>query len=107
MIPLPSTPDLCPGDLLVFSRRGLFDSIVKIKTWSQATHVEVFVGDGKVAASRNGQGVAKYALDLNGLYCVLRPLLPWNQWNAASAFLRNHYGRPYGWLALFSFCLLD
>ena len=96
------------GDALIFSRKGVFDTIIRIKTWSPATHVEIYIGNGKTVAARNGIGCAVYPVDLNGLYCVLRPKLKsFDLVKAMAAFSANEDGRPYGWLALFSFCLLD
>jgi hypothetical protein len=98
---------LQPGDLLVFSRRGLFDWIIKVKTWSQATHTELYIGNNKTLAARNGQGAAMYGLDLTGLYMVLRPQQPFDLVAATSTFYANWNRKPYGWLALFSFVLID
>ena len=100
-------PPLAPGDLLGFSRTGLFDSIIKVKTWSHWTHIEVYAGGDFTVASRNGKGVAKYPADLSGLYCVLRPKLAFDFDAAMLEFYRTMNGKPYGWLALFSFCLID
>ena len=96
---------LLRGDLLVFSRKGLFDWIIKIKTYNQATHCEVYIGDGFTVASRNGQGCARYPVDVNGLLCVLRPKLPFNVTKAMDSFWKNHNMRPYGWLVLCEFLL--
>lgn len=102
-----NSSDLKSGDCLIFSRKGIFDTLIKIKTWSKATHVEVFIGNGHTVASRNGKGVSIYDLDLSGLYCVLRPKWPFNLDKAYAGFILNHQGKPYGWLSLLSFCLID
>jgi hypothetical protein len=96
-----------PGDCLIFSRSGLFDDIIRVKTWSPATHVEIYLNADKTVASRNGKGVAIYPADLSGLYCVLRPQDGLFDINKAIAAFPKWNGRPYGWLALFSFCLID
>ena len=100
-------PNILAGDCLIFSRPGLFDFAIKLKTWSPACHVEVALGGGFTVASRNGKGVARYPIDLDGLYCVLRPLKNFDMAAAMSSFWKNHNGKPYGWLALLSFCLID
>ncbi len=100
-------PDLKPGDLLVFSRRTIFDWAVRVKTWSVATHTEVYIGGGKTVASRNGKGCAVYLEDLDGLYCVLRPTCKLDIGAGLSTYYAKWDGKPYGWLALFEFCLID
>jgi len=107
MVIQPIEKDLQKGDLLVFSRRELFDSIIKIKTWSQATHTEIYIGNGSTVASRNGIGCNIYTLDLNGIYCVLRPVQPFDLDKALLTFNTKYRGLPYGWKALFSFVLID
>lgn len=103
--------DLQSGDCLVFSRKGLFDSIIRIKTFSIPTHIEIYIGLGNTVAARNGEGVAIYKLDLNGLYAVLRPpIYQTSSFNHAAAFIEFYdkwNGKPYGWLALLEFCLID
>jgi hypothetical protein len=103
----PIVPDLLPGDVLVFSRKGLFDSIIRVKTWSPATHIEIAIGGGKTVASRNGKGCEIYPIDLDGLYAVLRPQFPFDIDAALADFHEKYEGKPYGWIALFSFCCID
>lgn len=95
------------GDLLLFSRSGLFDFIIKVKTFSQITHTEIYLGEGKTVASRNGKGCAVYPEDLSGLYMVLRPQQSFDLQKAMVEFYKTMNGRPYGWLSLLSFCLID
>jgi hypothetical protein len=99
--------DLQPGDCLVYTGRSLFDWIIRVKTWSKACHVEVYIGNGKTVASRNGKGVAIYSIDLARIYRVLRPVLPFSYTQALAHFPTRHAGRPYGWISLLSFCLID
>ena len=98
---------LQPGDILVFSRRTLYNLVIMLKTWSMATHTEVYIGDGRTIASRNGKGCANYPLDLDGIYRVLRPVIPFDLKSGIADFNSKYNGKPYGWLALFSFCLID
>jgi hypothetical protein len=67
----------------------------------------MYCGGNSTFASRNGKGVAKYDADFTGLYCVLRPKLPFDFEKARAAFYSTMDGRPYGWLSLFSFVLID
>lgn len=92
---------LKPGDCLLFSRTSLINRLIALKTWSQYTHVEVWLGaelarevrrraglgmdETPVFASRNpdriqwwslklvGGGVNLYPPDFSGLALVRRP----------------------------------
>jgi len=68
---------LRPGDLLLFNRNGFFNKVIRIKTWSHISHVEVFGhrvnGDSTVYASRNGEGCGYYYMDTDGLAQIIRP----------------------------------
>jgi hypothetical protein len=98
---------LLPGDVLLFNRDGFYNRIIRIKTWSRVSHVEVVASGGPspmTVASRNGQGVGYYKLDSHGLYCVLRPRsdLVFNQSDAWKWFLTVN-GQGYDWLGLLAF----
>ncbi len=100
---LPKVSSLRPGDNLLFARRGFFNKIIALKTWCKsATHSEVYLGYGRVAASRNGQGVATYNLDLSGLSYVRRPKKKLNI-NQATEWHRHCIGQKYDWLGLLAF----
>jgi len=97
-------PMLLPGDVLLFSRKGFFNLLIRGKTWSRFSHVEVAVGPARVFASRNGDGVGFYKPDLSGLAMVLRPSMPVDvekaiQWARDS----NVVGQPYDWVGLLNF----
>lgn len=65
---------LQPGDVLIYwTRNSLFSWLIALKTWHCASHVETYIGDGKVIASRNGIGVGTYPLRHDGLIVVRRP----------------------------------
>lgn len=72
---------LQPGDVLLYRPGKLRDGwagwffglLIAIKTWTRVSHCEVYIGDKKSVASRDGRGVAKYPLRLKGLGFVLRP----------------------------------
>jgi len=96
---------LQPGDVLVYSRSTLINLIIKVKTWSRYTHVEVYGGDGKVYASRNGVGVGRYDFDRSGLVLVVRPPVGSFSIKAATDwFWRNELSKQgYDWLGLLNF----
>jgi hypothetical protein len=97
------------GDVLLFSRRSLFNFLITLKTWSPYTHVEVAdvddSGDVTTFASRNKEGVGEYVPDLSGLALVLR--LPDGAFNRADArwwFLDNEiWKQGYDYIGLFNF----
>lgn len=92
-----------PGDVLLYSRRrSLVGLIISTKTWSIFTHVEVYVGQGKVVASRNGIGVGCYSFDPDGLAAVRRPIAPFYESEAMDWFEKVN-GQGYDWLGLLSF----
>ena len=57
-------PELEPGDILLYGGRGLVDRLIQFRTWSDVSHIEIYVGEGRSVASRNGIGVGKYPLRL-------------------------------------------
>src|SRR5690606_3796554 len=67
---------LKPGDVLVYARSGFFNRLIELKTYSHVSHVELYLGNGKTSASRNGVGVDTYDFDPYGLGYVLRPQGP-------------------------------
>jgi hypothetical protein len=71
-----------PGDYLAYRASGFVGWIIKIKTWHDVTHCEVYVGDGASVASRGPQdgvgGVGRYDLRLEGLTHILRPIVPFD-----------------------------
>jgi hypothetical protein len=97
-------PELKPGDVLLFNRSGTFNWIIRVKTWSRFSHVEVAVGPERLFASRNGEGVNFYRLDARGLAVVLRPREPFDV-RAAEHWARfsNVVGQGYDWAGLLNF----
>lgn len=76
-------PDfLQPGDYLAYHGTGFVAWVISVKTWHDVTHCEVYVGAGETVASRGPQdgvgGVGRYALRLDDLVHVLRPLMPFD-----------------------------
>lgn len=95
---------LQPGDLMLYKpgARSFFGWLIRIKTWHAISHVEVYVGDGKSFASRDGIGTNIYPMRLSDLVLVRKPNLPFNIAKALAGFYRTGH-QPYGWLDLLQF----
>jgi hypothetical protein len=93
---------LRPGDCLLYRPSSLFGWIIRVKTGSPVSHVEVYVGGGQTVASRDGQGVGRYPLRTDHLGWVLRPTVPFSL-DAAMDWFDQHRGEPYGWVDLLDF----
>jgi len=97
------------GDVLLFSRKSLFNFLISVKTWSPYTHTSVadVDDDGHVSmfASRNKEGVGEYTPDLKGLSIVMR--LPDHVFDRAAArrwFVDNDIDQQgYDYIGLFNF----
>lgn len=99
-------PELQFGDCLLYSTKwDLIDIIIRIKTWSVASHVEVYVGNDFSVASRNGIGVNRYPLRKDGLVAVLRPKLPLNRDAGMEYFYKKACGQGYDFKGLLCFAL--
>jgi hypothetical protein len=97
-----SSLTLKAGDLLLYSGSGFFSRLIKIKTWSSISHVEIAAGDGTAWASRDGVGVGRYPMRTDGLRAILRPkgrlsLKRAELWHATVD------GQAYDWLGLLRF----
>lgn len=69
---------LRPGDVLLYRGEGAFSQFIRLKTWSNYSHVEVYDGGGYSLASRNGQWCDRFPTRYADLATVLRlcPTLP-------------------------------
>jgi len=90
------------GDVLLYRGTGVYGFVIRVKTWHQIGHVEVYHGHGVSAASRDGQGVNIYPLREDKLCNVLRPNVPFRV-SAADRFVASMRGTPYGWWDLANF----
>lgn len=97
-------PLLQPGDVLLYDKPSLVNFLIKLKRGEQYSHVEVYEGNSKTLASRNGLGVARYDLNLDGLAAVYR-VTPPNTINFAKGeeWFKTVDGEKYDWLGLMSF----
>lgn len=99
-------PTLRPGDVLLYSGRSVFSWLIRIKTWSRYSHVEICDGYGFSVASRDGIGVGRYPHRAEQLAMVLRPHRPFNV-HVARAWFRAVDGQRYDWLGLLSFTFAE
>lgn len=90
------------GDVLLYRGSGLFGWLIRLKTWHDVGHVEVYVGHRQSVASRDGKGVDLYPLRTAGLITVCRPKLPVDVL-AGLTWFHGMRGTPYGWLDLANF----
>lgn len=89
---------LRPGDVLLYNGDGFFSWIIRKASNGNITHVEVYAGEGKSFASRDGLGVNTYPLRLDNLVVVLRP----KKFNLqkAEAYHKTRIGAKYDWFGL-------
>lgn len=97
MIPDPST--LKAGEILLYRDASFVDFI--ITRTGPAGHVEIYEGNGKSLASRNGLGVSRYDLRMDGLIAVLEcPTLDMAKF---TAWFETVNGEGYSWGGLLGF----
>jgi hypothetical protein len=94
---------LKPGDNLLYRPKGFYGMLIAFKTWHDIAHCEVYVGDGKSVASRDGIGVGLYELRENQLAWILRPKEPVLLALAMDKFRRVYQGQGYDYLGLLRF----
>lgn len=103
--------EILGGDVLCYSGRGLFSTLIRWKTWAPRplgiSHVEMANSGSSAFASRDGTGVQTYAIDLNPkrLVAVLRPIYPLVM-EDVRAFHSQCIGQRYDVLGLFRFFTL-
>ena len=104
-------PALEPGDILLYGGNDLVSRLIQFRTWSDVSHIEIYVGDGCSVASRNGIGVGKYPLRTAGLRRIYRPKLvagmPSFDFDEAMRWFATVDGTKYGWADLLRFYLID
>lgn len=93
---------LCPGDIMLFKPTSLFGQLIRIKTWHNVSHVEIYRGAGQSDASRDGIGVGTYPVRTSGLVWVLRPKVPLDIVKGLT-YTEELMGTPYGWVDLLNF----
>jgi len=85
----PFTPSILqPGDAILYFRH---------------THIEIYRGEQKSFASREGIGVDAFPLQVDGIVAVLRPKQPLDFSSADHWFETHARGHRNNWLGLFHF----
>jgi hypothetical protein len=103
------------GDVLLYLPSGAFSKLITIKTWSEFSHCELYVGGveptREVWAARDperwvptpaGGGVNFYPLRTHGLAVIRRPREPIDV-AAVRAFCERTAGQRYDWWGLARF----
>jgi hypothetical protein len=92
---------LQPFDILLYrpKKGSFFGTVIQFKTWHSISHCEMYVGDGKSVASREGIGVNVYPWRPSELTWVLRPTEPLDIAGFWKWFLTVK-GQKYDWWGL-------
>lgn len=93
---------LQPGDCLLYRPKGIFGILIALKTWHRIAHCELYIGEGRSVASRDGVGVGIYRLRTTELAYVLRPTYPLD-WFRFWKWFRSVNGQRYDWWGLLRF----
>lgn len=91
-----------PGDILEYDRKGFFNSLIKVKRGEQYSHVEIALSQAETVASRNGIGVGRYPLNLDGLAAIYRSTKPLDI-QAGLEWFQKVNGQGYDWVGLLAF----
>lgn len=86
-------------------RADFVDWSIAVKTGYWLSHIEIYDGEGMSVASRNGIGVNRYPLRLDGLVLVRRPVGIIDRETAEKWFQREARGQKYDFKGLLCFWL--
>ena len=100
---LPS--ELRAGDIILYRPSSLIDWIIAIKSWTKVSHCEIYAGEGRSYASRNGIGVNDYPLRHDHIAAIRRPLHEFDFSAARVWFYAKAIGQKYDWKGLLCFVL--
>ena len=95
--------DLQPGDVLFYRPSSLVGVFIAFKTWTWLSHVEAYIGRGRVIAART-QGVNVYVERIDkSLVAVRRPIV--KKWDASGAYhaVSSLLNKPYDVSAFWAF----
>lgn len=70
---------LKPGDILVYSGSSVLSRLIKLKTYSEWTHVAIYVGDNKQREFREGIGAQECPFTIKNLAMIRRRVAVWNR----------------------------
>jgi len=94
---------LRPGDILLYDKNTLFNWLIKLKRGEKYAHVEIYAGGDQSLASRNGIGVGRYPLRLDGLAAIYRVTKPFEFEIGERWFEDEANGQGYDWIGLANF----
>jgi len=90
---------LQPGDVLLYRRKGIFNWVIEHASNAPVSHCEVYAGNSKTFACRNGIGVDIYDFDPSGLALILRPKTNFDV-AKATAYQQSVLKQKYDWTGL-------
>jgi len=100
-------PELQPGDGIIYTGSTWYDRIQEVKLGSDATHFEVYMGDGMgsdmVATSLLATGVDIYPMSSDEILRIIRPLAAFDGADAMMKFSNTIRFKPYGLKGLLNF----
>ena len=93
---------LMPGDVLLYGGSSLVNRLIQVKTWSRYSHCELYDGHGFSLAARNGIGVGRYPVLVDGLLAIMRLRIPFDI-DAIRDWFETVDGQHYDWWGLLAF----
>lgn len=96
---------LQPGDLLIYSGSGFFSRLIKLKTYSEWTHVAIYLGGGKQREFREGAGAQEVPFRTQNLGMIKRRYGVWSRersdeyWEEVKDQGYDYWGLILGFLA--------
>lgn len=93
-------PDLVPGDVLLYRGTGWVSQAIRIKTWSDVSHAELYVGEGRTVTARLKGGADYFRVTDRDLAYIYRPHHTWAADPALAQFDQAMRGQKYDLLGL-------
>jgi uncharacterized protein YycO len=94
---------LLPGDALIYRPSNLVGYIIALKTWTWASHIEIYIGDlQSIAARPSGVNIYPIRYDKYTTH-VLRPKKKLNVKKAMDWFHTEAMNDKYDYIGLFDF----
>lgn len=90
---------LKPGDILVYSGSSLLSRLIKLKTYSEWTHVALYIGDGKQREFREGIGAQECPFTIKNLAMIRRRNAPWDK-EKSDVFWREVNDQGYDYIGI-------
>ena len=90
---------LQPGDILVYSGEGIFSKLIKLKTYSEWTHVAVYIGGGLQREFVEGAGAQEVPFRPKNLGMIRRRLGIWER-SKSDAFWQEVKDQDYDYVGI-------